>query len=456
MRKRPARFIATLACLPLVACGGDDGNEPTTDTTDTTATDTTTTDTTTTNTPSLSLARPPAPAAGSVCATDPAGVMTIERPMLPGAGSPTFGYSFKLHPGTDPDAPTVIFLPGGPGETSIQAERDAAYVPLTYPLITTDLRGTGCNAPVSVDHYPDDFYRSTAFADDVVAIVEELALDDYVLYGLSYGTLLATVVAHRLEQRGLPLPRALVLEGVLGEAFDADRPRDDIAFQERWRAVRDSLDDDIRSQLMSEPLPLGLNAEQWGTSISRALSVGASPLSEGNDYLFALLQVLAPGSGEAERAAVRSTLESFAASPIDAMSERLHHVVTCRELAEDDYESMTLQAGELVTTTYDCTDVALSEPFRASDWPVRVPIYYFSGTEDPNTPPWQALAHFEAQVTAARQLIQVEGGGHNPLLFNLGECAAPLWGAMTSGADLEGALANCSWPLRLESAPAEP
>jgi surfactin synthase thioesterase subunit len=58
----------------------------------------------------------------------------------------------------------------------------------------------------------------------VLAIVEELRLDDYMLYGISYGTLLATLVASRAEERGLPLPKAIVLEGVLGMAFDAERP----------------------------------------------------------------------------------------------------------------------------------------------------------------------------------------------------------------------------------------
>src|SRR5262245_50606333 len=76
--------------------------------------------------PAPVVARPAAPAPLSVCDLAPDGVTTIERPMFPGrASSPTFGYSFKVHPGTDPAAPTVIHLPGGPGEAAIDVERTA-------------------------------------------------------------------------------------------------------------------------------------------------------------------------------------------------------------------------------------------------------------------------------------------------------------------------------------------
>jgi len=440
--------LSFIAALPFTACSGDG---------ETTAGDGLAArggETTTPEMLSPAPARPPAPAAGSPCAADPEGVTVLERPMFPDReGSPTFGYSYKLYPGTDPNAATVIYVPGGPGQPGIDVERDPDYAPLEYPHIQTDLRGIGCNAPETVEHYPDEFYRSEFFADDVIAIVEDLGLDNYVLYGISYGTALATMVASRIEARGLPPPRALVLEGVLGGAFTSDLPGTEAAFVERWRLVRDSLDESIRSQLVAEPLPLDLTPEQWGAGITGGLGVAEFPGFTDPGYLGLMLGNLAPGLSEEERNSLRDVILDAGASTVDVMGDRLHHLVSCHEFSETEYVSLKLEAGELVPTRFDCTEVALSEPFSAADWPVHVPIYYFSGTLDPNTPPWQASAHFNAQTAAPRQVVHVLGGGHNARIFNLGDCAGPLWQTMTGGGDLTAAVATCSWPHALQGAP---
>ena len=216
--------------------------------------------------------------------------------------------------------------------------------------------------------------------------------------------------------------------------------------------MRDSLDESIRSQLATEPLPFDLTPEQWGAGILGALPLAETPMSDNLDYLSAVLTSLTPGVAPEQRDTVREFILLAGASPVDAMGERLHHVVTCHELAETDFVSMSLDAGELVPDGVDCTDIALSEPFSAAEWPVHVPLYYFSGTLDTNTPPWQASAHFDAQVSAPRQLVHIEGGGHNARAINLTDCAEPLWGAMAGGTDFEVALGQCSWPHALETA----
>jgi hypothetical protein len=50
----------------------------------------------------------------------------------------------------------------------------------------------------------------------------------------------------------------------------------------------------------------------------------------------------------------------------------------------------------------------------------------------------------------------VIGGGHNPRVVDLPDCAEPLWQAMATGNGFDAALATCSWPTELESAAAEP
>jgi len=393
---------------------------------------------------------PPAPAANSPCATAPDGVVTIERPMFPdNENSQTFGYSFKVFPGTDPNAPTVIYLPGGPGQAGIGTSREGAVPPGEYTLIETDPRGVGCNAAETPDHYPDAFYNTVYIADDVLAIVETLRLDSYVLYGISYGTALATVVASRAQQRGLSAPRALVLEGVLGRAFAAAEPEQ--GFFEQWMAIYIHLPVDIQKQFQVTPLPFGFSALEWGSILENALPSAAVPAT-GEQYsqLEVVLRAgLAADADQATRDAVESGLAELAHNPTDDFVERIHHAIACHELTETDPTAMVLGPDGLVVVSQDCQDVLLDRPYAASDWPVAAPIYYYTGTNDPNTPPWQADVHFSVETSAARSLVHVTRAGHNALRSNLTDCMPTLWAAMVSDGDFEAALATCTWPTEL-------
>jgi pimeloyl-ACP methyl ester carboxylesterase len=397
-------------------------------------------------------ARPPAPAADSACVAAPDGVSTILRPMFPGRpDSPSFGYSFKVYPGTDPTLPTVIYLPGGPGEASISAEREVDAVPAAYTLIATDPRGVGCNAPVRDDDYPSEFYDSVFFADDVLGIVQALALDNYILYGLSYGTELATITASRAEAQGITPPRAVVLEGVLGKVFARDGEVEEV-FQSQWRILRDRLPEAVRAQLSTTPLPLGLSAEEWGSGITTMLSLGtvAPPLTLAESLLLSL----SPEASDEEREVLRETVLALNESSFDAFGLRLHEEVACHEITETNFRTLSLEDGELVRTEAYCEDVPLDRPYAASDWPLSAPIYYFSGTDDPNTPSWQAQAHWDAELGAPRQLVGVIGGGHNPVSLNLSDCLDALWSAIAQNSGFSVAAGSCAWPTMLTSAAA--
>ena len=398
------------------------------------------------------LSRPIAPTPGSVCAQSRNGVTIVERPMFPDrADSPMLGYSFKIHPGTNPNAPVVIYLPGGPGQAGISMERELDQVPEEYTLIQTDPRGVGCNAAASVGYYPDEFYNSVWFAGDVLAIVQHLGLTNYILYGISYGTVLATLTASKAEAQGITPPRALVLEGVLGTTFSSESQEVD-AFQGQWQKLRDRLPPDVREQFTGTPLPLKLSADQWGAGLTTMLSIGTFE----RPYSFAegwLLNLSAQATVD-DRNALHDMVLKLAAPFFGPFETRLHDVVMCHEITETDFASLTLKDGNLVSKRSDCLNQPLDRAFAASDWPVTSPIYYFSGSDDPNTPPWQAKAHFDAQVHARRKLVTVADAGHNPVYFNLEDCVGPLWTAIANDSGFDDALRTCTWPTELTTAEA--
>lgn len=166
----------------------------------------------------------------------------------------------------------VIYLPGGPGEASIDQFTPDALDPFT--VIQTDPRGVGCNSEAETGtRIPDEGFRSEFLASDVLGIIHELKLDHYVLYGISYGTLLGTIVAAKTEQIGNP-PQALVLEGVLGSAF---KPGESIqGYIDQWNLLKMRVAPAVRTEL-EKPLPLGKTREEWGMWIMQMLKIGVYP-----------------------------------------------------------------------------------------------------------------------------------------------------------------------------------
>ena len=130
-----------------------------------------------------------------------------------------FEYKFKLVRQAQEGFPTVIYIPGGPGQTSMDGNlNQPKAVPSKFGLILTDPRGVGCN--YSVNLTANDF-RTIYLASDILSILQKLSLapEKTILYGASYGTYLTTMTADLNSRRGNNPLRMLVLEGTLGKAF---------------------------------------------------------------------------------------------------------------------------------------------------------------------------------------------------------------------------------------------
>lgn len=112
-------------------------------------------------------------------------IVQFQRPLYPDkVDSPTFPYKFRYVKGSNLNAPTVVFLPGGPGATSI-TERDVT-LPSDLSVVWTDPRGVGCNNTDPVRHANSlEIFSTDYLALDVLEIISYLKLQKYILYGQS-------------------------------------------------------------------------------------------------------------------------------------------------------------------------------------------------------------------------------------------------------------------------------
>lgn len=381
--------------------------------------------------------------------TEVEGIHHVVRPVYPDrADSPTFEYAVRIEAGSDPSLPVVIYVPGGPGGTSIAGGRDFLPVPAELSVLYTEPRGVGCNALDEIAD-PAAFFGTERFADDILAAVEDLGLDEILIYGHSYGTLLGTVTASLAEQRGIAV-RALLLEGVVGGPFEGDA--DIRGYQAEWAEVKSQLPG-AAEQLSQPELPLGLSGEAWGDWLHARLPFGAI-----NDASYGPINLVTLGLVPLEVGGDTTALEADIAAAVaeaqavDPDQSLLYETVACHEIADSSFFGVDLVNGEMLPLEDACAAIALDDPYDVADWPIAAPITYLQGTADPNTPVEQARHHAEVQTGADRSFVEVLGGGHQPFYLNLQDCTPGIWEGILAGTG--PILDGCSWPTELSTTPA--
>lgn len=325
-----------------------------------------------------------------------------------------FSYSYRK-PSTV-DLPLVVYFGGGPSYPIVTT--DSFPIPPEYGLLRFDYPGVASNKDV----ISCGRWSAKRISKVVIKILRQHRPNNYVLYGVSYGTTIATISTSLLEaETRITRPRVLLLEGVIGRAYI---PGEVIrSYKDQWQEVLRKLPGDVRSSLSqivgSQCTELG-----WGAWAEHALSIGA-----------------VAGQGHvAQEFLVRITKTQskvgFCASPpaleIPASARLAYQELVCREInstAPDHSHSFKLvdlalkpRAGNV------CSGIALERPYDSAQWPIaRTPIAYFVGVRDPATPLSHARYHISKQTRTSRIVLEVPEAGHNPLSVTLADCAQDLF-----------------------------
>lgn len=385
-------------------------------------------------------------------------IRSVSLPIFPDqAGSETFEYRFQMRAkNADASTPTIIMLPGGPGGTSMNLLPENPYfdflelslgLPNSYRVILTDPRGRGCNHDLAKE-LPDAAYKSSHLAADVLAMIRHLGLKNYILYGHSYGSLLATQVAARAARGEAHPPRAVVMSGILGKAFRTNEQED--AFELEWALVRGQLPPGLVSKFpitlaefpRATSLPLGRGGQVWSNFIQNKLSEGAAFLNGkliSPDLAATLLKLESADPSELEK--LRAEVDEAGAGYGDLLNHPIFVQIACRELFSE---------GNDGTEACRQQNIPHDDPFDSSEWQISAPIFYVQGENDPNTPPAQAIYHFSRQRNPQRFLVHVPKAGHGSM-GAITECKDAFWqSVLAGGQSLQLALNACSVKPRVQ------
>jgi len=367
-------------------------------------------------------------------------------------GSPTFTYHFQVEFATQGDwktAPIGVVLPGGPGAPSIGSGSGKIFPP-TFNVIYTDVRGVGCNINPA-NPFRRDALTTEYYARDVLSIVKRvLGQRNYVLFGVSFGTAHATMMTNIAQREGIKAPNALILEGVLGNWWINVQEVAD--YNKAWTKAKALIPSGVAASFSQTPLPLGIPDSDWITFLTATLNAGTTP-ELGNNTAYYLRPLASTDTDELARAkaAILAKIAEIKAG-IRPETAAVATVGYCTETAGSLYKR-TLVNGEFVSIGPDlCPLLGLSflHPYDSVQFPVTVPIYYFEGSDDPNTSPENAAYHFYNQTQTVRLFALIQRGGHTAMSGTLHQtgCTPAIFEAIaTNPGGIWSALYQCHWEM---------
>ncbi len=326
-------------------------------------------------------------------------------------------YRYQIIAGTRPNAPVLIQLPGGPGQRGISTDRNPEQK--AWTVVNIDPRGAGCNKS-EMDLL--ETFRTDQLAFDVLEVIRSENFKNYVVHGISYGTVWATVTASLAQRWNYPLPQAVILEGVLGRYFEAgDYFRE---FSRQWEVLKTEWGSDIIAPLLENKKPFGLTDSEWAQVVMNSVLLGPSPMSY--DILKSLILPNLDSQSPMIQIIIQNHLRNLLENSAQ-LEEELHMKIFCRELTSEYLisdialkQGYLIEVGEVISL---CGDLRPEELYESSNWQIPVPIFYIQGERDPATSLDQALHHFNGQLQLEKHFLLVPRGGHNPLTHGLEDCA---------------------------------
>jgi pimeloyl-ACP methyl ester carboxylesterase len=353
---------------------------------------------------------------------DFAGVRSISLPWYHDQkNSNKFVYKYRVYRKPEFNKPTVVFIPGGPGQVSINnLIATDKLIPIDWGLILTDPRGVGCNDDKNI-LYPPVFFKTEYIATDILgAIIDsQIPISSIILYGASYGTVVATEIADIAARQGLESFKQIILEGTLGRSFIQKEYASE--YETQWELYFSSLSEETKTALKNINTiitPSLLNS--WSDFLQEYLLVGGFQ-NKGHilDYPISLL-LSANGKEELVSQYLNSTIQS---STTLSNSDQLWANIWCGELNSegDTWEPIfDTKASRLKVIqkqdNFRCHEVKQNSVYNASLKVIRENIIYFHGEADPAVPLWSGQYHFNnIQGSGYRILYIFPKMGHSPL-----------------------------------------
>ncbi|MGE9745652.1 alpha/beta fold hydrolase [Bdellovibrio bacteriovorus] len=324
-------------------------------------------------------------------------------------------YSY-FHRGFDPSKETMIYFTGGPGQTS---HWGLFRNPVPYNVLIMEHRGVGCSRPDTRSMFLDpSYYSSENVARDAEVVRQHLMINQWTVYGISYGTVPATMYASLFPQN----TRAAILEGVVYDGglqlWDAPHRR------KLLQRMLNSLSPSLMARLESVSAVHGI-PDTWLSRQARTQLM----YNDGVKKLKERLELLTDDKVFKDfLTEVRKSYEPITYTPhiLFASNDIAYMMISCQELGmatpeisiEDSFIKGQLVRKVDTESLKQCARLRAKgdKIYRAENYPVKVPVTYFQGSDDGATAAPEGVRHYKNVPVGFKQLAILVRGGHNPNL----------------------------------------
>ena len=362
-------------------------------------------------------------------------------------GSRTFQYSYEIKR-AKPGAPTIIAIPGGPGQGligSMNMVKNGDFIPDEFGIILIDPRGTGKNE-FGAD--PEgQLYSTMHVAADILEIIRQEKLSNYFIHGQSYGTAVATVLGHMLSGSNVAPARGIILTGVVTSFFDDPLWGYNAQLHRLLSHYSSDQQIHIRENLLKIQNEFGDSKRTFAILFLSLLTPNvedASSDGKNNVNMKRFFDLMAQGAFDRANQAIGLFYETAAEvgrsekPPASFRNNTMPEVIKCRELTRNDAMLdliFDFEKFKLVSMVTDCQKkgYTLDRPYLSEKYQITgIPIYYIQGLLDPATPIEGAKHHFDHQQTRSKVFVQLDNYSHNALT-GLWRCKSDLWKSFTLG-----------------------
>lgn len=333
-----------------------------------------------------------------------------------------YTFSFKRF---DSTKNSVIYISGGPGGNSHGLKGLSDSLP-NWNVIFFDPRGVVCSKGETEDEFNDvSNYTSEITVRDIDEIRKAYSLLQVSIYGTSYGTVPATMYAS-LHPKNV---RSLVLEGtVYAGGRQLWNPDSKLA---RIQSIFDSLSAVDQSKVLQLSKAPGVIPTWFTDKLSEFMGevrfqslfqewfqhhIQEKEVADAIDQLQFRSSIL--------DGVLKSSVDGFGINPV------VYRAITCNELGGTDHD-VTFDYefdGMLLKPSFQnppylklCQNEKARYPYFADQYHVSVPVYYFQGETDGQTPLEGALMHFKTVPRSSAYISVLTNGGHHPAMDQLAQ-----------------------------------
>lgn len=327
--------------------------------------------------------------------------------------------SYRLSSNFSLDRKTVVYFNGGPGGTSYNTDFNLLD---DVNVIYLNQRGAAFSRPETKDLFLNqDYYSSENTARDALEIVKHLGVGQVTAYGMSYGTVPATIFGSLFKEH----TRNVILEGVV---FDGQSR---LWYGSHRIKIVQRYFDRLDPKLKESVLKYNRHPEVfagWFSALAQQLMYDSNFEQKMTSEL---RNIFYPNiSAEQKEARIIENLKRYSYSQAGDGSDFIYfsptmfNFIACKELSAKNelssFYAVFNEKNKLVPYTKNIADtnyceklnITKSETYSALNYPIEVPVYYFQGTTDGATTAEYAIWHYKKSAKGRAQLVLAKKEGH--------------------------------------------